>query len=87
MIKMKIQMKVKILKKKMQNTGDFLCQIHIHIKIMNFIFKQIEVPNFIFPLGRLSYDYPQYQNKNNSFNIKINLLNFNFKNNILLNCI
>ena len=66
---------------------DYILEIGKEMDKDIFNSKQIEVPNFIFPLGRLSYDYPQYQNKNNSFNIKINLLNFNFKNNILLNCI
>ena len=36
----------------------------------NYNFNQID--NFGFPLGRLSYDYPQTQNINNSFNIQFN---------------
>lgn len=41
-------------------------------KFMNFNSNQIGDTNFFFTIGRLSYDYPQYQNKNDSFNIQIN---------------
>lgn len=53
-------------------------------KIMNFNSNQIEDPNFYFSIGRLSYDYPQYQNPNDSFNIQFNnpiQNNLNFFNN------
>ena len=53
-------------------------------KIMNFNSNQIEDPNFYFSIGRLSYDYPQYQNSNDSFNIQFNnpiQNNLNFFNN------
>ena len=53
-------------------------------KIMNFNSNQMEDPNFYFSIGRLSYDYPQYQNPNDSFNIQFNnpiQNNLNFFNN------
>ena len=53
-------------------------------KIMNFNSNQIEDPNFYFSIGRLSYDYPQYQNTNDSLNIQFNnpiQNNLNFFNN------
>jgi hypothetical protein len=53
-------------------------------KSMNFNSSQIEDPNFYFSIGRLSYDYPQYQNTNDSFNIQFNnpiQNNLNFFNN------
>ena len=41
-------------------------------RYINFNSNYIEDFNFSFSLGRLSYDYPQYQNRNDSFNIQIN---------------
>ena len=58
-------------------------------KIMNFNSSQIDDPNFYFSISRLSYDYPQYQNSNDSFNIQFNIplqnkLNF-FNNSFTMN--
>jgi hypothetical protein len=40
--------------------------------INNFRTSKIDDSNFCFPIGRFSYDYPQYQNKNDSFNVHFN---------------
>ena len=74
----------KNLKKEDKNQGRFSQPIPIPQNIMNFGPNQIEDFNYGFQIGRLSYDSPQFQNKNDSFNIRFNnpLQNqFNFFNN------
>ena len=62
----------KNIKKENPNQGRFSQPISYPQKIMKFNSNQIEDSNFCFPIGRLSYDYPQYLNTNDSFNIPIN---------------
>ena len=53
-------------------------------KNKNFNSNQIDDQNLYFSIGRLSYDYPQYKNVNDSFNIQFNnplQNNLNFFNN------
>ena len=74
----------KNIKKEDKNQGRFSQPIPKAQNIMNFRQNQIEDFNYSFPIGRLSYDPPQFQNKNDSFNIMFNnpLQNqFNFFNN------
>ena len=51
-----------------KNQGRFSQPIPYSQNNMCFNFNQNEESNFPLDIGRLSYDYPQYQNKNDNFN-------------------
>ena len=57
---------------KPDNVGRFSQPIPEPQNINNFIINKNDESNFCFPIGRLSYDYPQYQNTKDSFNLQFN---------------
>ena len=57
---------------KLENIGRFSQPIPKSQNINNFNINKNDESNFCFPIGRLSYDYPQYQNINDSFNLQFN---------------
>lgn len=58
--------------KNQEDKGRFSQPIPKAQNINNFILNKIDDSNYSFPNGRFSYDYPQYQKHNDSFNIQFN---------------